>query len=135
LSIRSILSVPTPTRNAANSVPGYVNVPSSPRPSGSRAAAVTPPAPNPSWTPVTNGSGGTAFRRTFRTLGGDVVVYVEPGTARVQDTVPRDGYEVEIRRLSDEAVEVTFVKDRTISRVSFRWWSTAPYAEVAESVG
>ncbi|WP_203898157.1 hypothetical protein [Virgisporangium aliadipatigenens] len=110
-------------------------MPSSPRPSGTRPPGVTPPAPNPSWSPVSNGAGGTAFRRTFRTLGGDVAVWVEPGTARVQETVPKDGYQVEIRRLSDEAVEVTFVNDRTISRVSFRWWSTAPYAEVAESVG
>ena len=84
---------------------------------------------------MNNGAGGTAFRRTLRTTGGDVTVWVEPGTARVQDTAPRDGYEVEIRRLSDEAVEVAFVKGRTISRVSFRWWSSAPYAEVAESVG
>jgi hypothetical protein len=135
LSIHSILSAPTQTRNAYNSVPGYVNVPSSPRPSSSRTPGVTAPAPNPSWSPVSNGAGGTAYRRTIRTVGGDVAVWVEPGTARVQETVPRDGYEVEIRRLSDEAVEVTFVNDRTISRVSFRWWSTAPYAEVAESVG
>jgi hypothetical protein len=101
------------------------------KPAPTRPAS--PAAPGPSWTSVPNGRGGTAYRRSFRTNGGDMAVYVEPGVARVLETSPKAGYAVNIKRLGDDAVEVSFTRDRQLSRILVRWLD-APYAELTESV-
>jgi hypothetical protein len=121
----SVLSEPVQTRTAIDV--GRVNRGPAPRvvqPGGS---------PAPGWTSVPNGRGATAYRRVFRTNGGEVSAWCEPGEARVLSTTPKTGYTVNIKRSGPDWVEVTFSRERQASRVLLRWWD-APYAEVAESV-
>jgi hypothetical protein len=130
LGIRSVLSAAIPQRTVPRSVVTQKLItPTNPAPQRSPS----PPAAG-TWTPVANGRGGTVYRRTIHTVGGDVAVWCEPGVVRVLETVPKAGYAVNVTRLSEESVQVAFTKDRLLSRVLVRWWD-GPYAEVTESIG
>lgn len=142
LGVRAVLTAPQQTRSGSASLPTRAAPPpvapaATTARTGSRLPSVAPAAGAPAapgWTAVPNGRGGTAFRRTFRTTGGDVSVWCEPGSARVQEAVPKAGYTVDVTRLAVDAVQVSFVHERQASRLLVRWWD-APYAELTESVG
>src|SRR5262245_36605169 len=92
LGIRSVLVAAAPNRmsplSAAelrNVAPRTAAAPVEPQPSPSPATPSPSPSPSDSpkaspspsdtWQPVPDGKGGTGYRRTFRTSGGDVVVF------------------------------------------------------------
>jgi hypothetical protein len=91
------------------------------------------PTPAETWTPTADGKGGTAFKRTFQTVGGDVVVWSAKGDVQVQQIVPKTGYTVNVTRYGPDSVMISFFGNRKTSRVWSRWWA-GPFAEVTESV-
>jgi hypothetical protein len=136
VSVWSVLTVRDRARPASTDVAeraAPAGVAPMPRHTGKASQPGTRPAPGPSWTSVPNGRGDTAYRRTFRTNGGDVTGYVEPGIARILSTTPKAGFVVNIKRYGDDIVEVSFAKERQVSRVLIRWLD-GPYAELTESV-
>ena len=114
--------------------------PTSPTPEPDRNvadSAVTKPSPTPieTWRPVPDGKGGTAYRRTFRVGGGEVVVLCAKGDVKVESSKPKAGFSVTTNRQSPESVTVTFFGPRMASRVWAQWTQNAPYAEVTEVTG
>jgi hypothetical protein len=87
------------------------------------------------WAAVANGRGGTAYRRTFRTDGGEVAVWCEPGSVRILASTPKAGFRVNVTRTAEDSAQVSFTRDRTAYRVLVRWWNGAPYAELTQSAG
>jgi hypothetical protein len=140
LGIRSVLSAASPPRSVslAASDARWVAPPTAPgptpRPSGPAATPSARPSPTDSWTPVANGRGGTAYRHTFRLAGGEVAVWCEDRSVRVLAATPKPGFVVNVTRLGEDGVQVSFTQQRRASRVLVRWWD-GPYAEVTESVG
>jgi hypothetical protein len=125
LGLSTVLSAAAPQRTVPRSVANETLV--------TPTKATGRPLVNPSWTQTSNGHGGLVYRRTITTKGGDVAVWCEPDTVRILETVPKPGYAVNVTRISETVVEVSFTKDRLASRVLVRWWD-GPYAEVSESV-
>jgi hypothetical protein len=104
-----------------------------PRPSSEPPPAATSPLPSQTWTPAADQRGGTAYRRTIRTAGGDAVISCAKNSVQVVSLSPRDGYTVNVTRYASDSVQVSFLSDRKTSRVWGRWWD-GPYAEVSESL-
>jgi hypothetical protein len=121
---------PTPTPTVVAPPP---TIPPATPPANAPATKVAP-TPSDSWAPVPDGKGGTAYRRTFRTGGGDAVVLSGPGQVKIESSKPRAGFTVTIARQGDESVIVSFVGPRRSSRVWARW-NNGPYAEVTEVTG
>jgi hypothetical protein len=151
LGIRSVLVAAAPDRiaplsaadlreAAPKAAPTPAPVPSlSPSPTPPVSVAVGPtakptPTPSETWTPVPDGKGGTAYRRTFRTSGGDVVVLSARGDVKIESTKPKSGFTVNVARQSAESVVVSFFGTRKATRIWARWMN-GPYAEVAEVTG
>src|SRR5262249_17951919 len=103
----------------------------SPSPSDSPKAS---PSPSDTWQPVPDGKGGTGYRRTFRTSGGDVVVFAARGDVRIESSKPKPGFSVNVNRQAADSVMVSFFGPRKASRVWARWMN-GPYAEVTEVTG
>jgi hypothetical protein len=147
LGIRSVLAAAAPARitplsaaDLRDAAPKAAPTPSpTPSPSAPPSATVAPsdrptPTPTDSWVPVADGKGGTAFRRTFRTVGGDVVVVSSKGDVKIESSRPKLGYSVNLSRQTSESVIVSFFGPRRASRVWARW-NSGPYAEVTEVTG
>jgi hypothetical protein len=105
-----------------------------PSPTPPPPTSTKPPSGPDAWVPVADPSGGPAFRRTFRTAGGDVVVLSTPRGVKIETTRPKTGYTVTTARQSDASVIVSFIGQRRASRVWARW-NNGPYAEVTEVTG
>ncbi|HLL65215.1 MAG TPA: hypothetical protein VK453_05655 [Micromonosporaceae bacterium] len=108
-----------------------------PSPSVSAAPPTSKPAPTPTpeiWVASPDGKGGTAFKRTFRTSGGDVVILAARGDVKVLSNAPKAGFTVKMSRAAPDNVTVTFAAPRRVARVSARW-ANGPYAEVGEVTG
>jgi hypothetical protein len=141
--IRSVLVAAAPSRitplsaaDLRNAAPKVTSLPApSPSPSVTSAAppagATTPAKPPPSdaWVPV-----GSAFRRTFHTDGGDVVVLAADNNVKIESTKPKPGFQVTVQRQNAESVVVSFIGPRKSSRLWARW-NNGPYAEVTEVTG
>lgn len=151
LGIRSVLVAAAPSPlSAANlrlvaptsAEPSPADPPSEP-PSPSPSAAALPttsatppphsPTPAETWSPAPDGQGGTGYKRTFHTNGGDVSFWVARGVAQVLSTSPKPGYTVNVNRYDADSVMVSFFDNHKVSRVWARWWN-GPYAEISESV-
>jgi len=145
LGIRSVLVAAAPSRISPLSAADLRNaapVPSpapAPKPTPSPTPPPTPTRPPPTgpetWVAFSDGHGGTAYRRTFRTGGGDVVVVSAPHGVKIETTRPKTGFTVNTARQSDESVIVSFIGPRRASRVWARWNNNGPYAEVTEVTG
>ncbi len=140
LGIRSVLSAANPQRSvsltasdASWAAPPTTQGPP-PRSSGPAATPSVRPSATDTWTPVANGRGGTAYRRTFRMAGGEAAVWCEDRSVRVLAATPKPGFLVNVTRLGEDGVQVSFTQQRRASRLLVRWWD-GPYAEVTESVG
>src|SRR5690348_16021440 len=145
LGIRSVLVAAAPNRispisaadlRKAAPVPSPAPPPApSPSPTPSPPATTKPPTSGPdAWVPVPDPSGGTAFRRAFRTGGGDVVLLSARSGVKIESTRPKTGFTVTTARQSDQSVIVSFIGPRRASRVWARW-NNGPYAEVTEVTG
>ena len=151
LGIRSVLIAAAPNRMAPlsaaelrNAAPRSVPPVAPPPPSPSQSADAVPtespavkPSPTPveTWSPVPDASGATAaFRRTFHTTGGDVVVLASKGDVKIELSKPRQGFSVNVNRQAADSVMVSFYGPRKASRVWARW-ANGPYAEVTEVTG
>src|SRR5689334_2688239 len=145
LGIRSVLVAAAPNRisplsaadlRKAAPVPSPAPAPQ-PTPSPTRSPVTEKPVPSgpDAWVAFADGHGGTAYRRTFRTGGGDVVVVSEPHGVKIETARPKDGFTVSTARQSDESVIVSFIGPRRASRVWARWNNNGPYAEVTEVTG
>jgi hypothetical protein len=150
LGIRSVLVAAAPRRVSPLSAAQLRGIAPHPAPTPSAAAAPTPavtsvappvlttaaarPTPSDSWAPVADGKGGTAFKRTFRTGGGDVVVVIEKGDVKIPANTPKPGFVVSVNRQGPDSVLVSFIGPRRASRVWARW-AGGPYAEVTEVTG
>jgi hypothetical protein len=148
LGIRSVLVAAAPSRmsplsaaelrNAApRSLPPVVRETPSPEasPSPTESPSAKPsPTPSETWQAVPDGKGGTAYRRTFHTTGGDVVVFVSKGDVKIESSKPRQGFSVNVNRQAADSVMVSFYGPRKASRVWARW-AGGPYAEVTEVNG
>ncbi len=146
LGIRSVLVAAAPNRisplsaadlRKAAPVPSPAPAPTpTPSPTPPPAASPRPASSGPdAWVPFADGHGGTAYRRTFRTGGGDVVVVSAPHGVKIETTRPKDGFTVNTARQSDESIIVSFIGPRRASRVWARWNNNGPYAEVTEVTG
>jgi hypothetical protein len=146
LGIRSVLVAAAPSPlSAANlrlvaptSAEPSPSDPPTPTPSPSPTPVTTPtlvasPTPSSTWTPSPDGQGGTGYKRTFRTIGGDVSFWVARGVAQVLSSSPKPGYTVNVTRYDADSVLVSFFNNHKVSRVWARWWN-GPYAEITESV-
>jgi hypothetical protein len=152
LGIRSVLVAAVPSTNsplsaadlreaAPRAVPTLTP---SPAPAPPTASAVSPPPASANasarpvspdaWIPISDGKGGTAFRRTFRTAGGEAIVVSGKGDVKIESMKPKAGYSVNVSRQSSESVIVSFFGPRKASRVWARW-NDGPYAEVTEVAG
>jgi hypothetical protein len=147
LGIRSVLAAAAPTRNiplsaaqlrrvaplpssAAASAPS--SAPSVVASSGAGAGSPQPAASDPaSVSTWQTDSGG--FRRTFRTIGGEVAFFTAKDVAQVTSSTAKPGYTVNVTRYGVDSVMVSFFGSRKTSRVWVRWWN-GPYGEVTESV-
>jgi hypothetical protein len=154
LGIRSVLIAAAPSRmaplsaaelrNAAPKSPlpiveltptPSVSPTPSPSPSPSESPSAKPsPTPSETWQPVPDGKGGTAYRRTFHTQGGDVAVLASRGDVKIESSKPKPGYAVNVNRQAADSVMVSFYASRKASRVWARW-TNGPYAEVTEVNG
>ncbi|WP_203981369.1 hypothetical protein [Planosporangium flavigriseum] len=112
-----------PSSGPAASAPG------TPDPAASNPA-VTNPAASSAGTWQADGAG---FRRTFRTIGGDVGFFTAKDVVQVASSSPKPGYTVNVTRYGQDSVMVSFFGNRKTSRVWVRWWN-GPYGEVTESV-
>jgi hypothetical protein len=126
LGLRTVLSAAAPQRTVPRSVANETFI--------TPTKASARPSVGTTWTQAPNGHGGLVYRRTITTKGGDVAVWCEPDAVRILGTTPKPGYAVNVTRISETEVQVSFTKDRVASRVLVRWWD-GPYAEVSESVG
>jgi hypothetical protein len=151
LGIRSVLVAAAPSRSMplsaadlrraaptpAATTPSAPSTEASQSPSASPAASPsTSPSASPSadgWRRVRDGSGGTAYERTFQLRGGVVTLQVAAGEARVVAADPRPGYNISSQRIDAESVLVSFLSAKHTSRL-FGAWRDAPYAEITESV-
>src|SRR5262245_48046255 len=112
LGIRSVLVAAAPSRISPLSAADLrkaAPVPSpAPAPKPTLSPTPSPPAPSLSgpdaWVAFADGHGGTAYRRTFRTGGGDVVVVSAPHGVKIETTRPKVGFTVNTARQSDESV-------------------------------
>ena len=150
LGIRSVLSVATPGHVSPLSAADLREVaPTSPSPTPTPSAEILPtpaaivspaakPSPTPTpvetWAPFSDGRGGTAFRRTFKVVGGEVTIVSARGDVKIESSKPNPGFSVNVNRQSGESVMVTFFGPRKASRVWAKW-TNAPYAEVTEVTG
>jgi hypothetical protein len=139
LGIRSVLAAAAPTRTVPLSAVGLRKVAplaGSPQPIGPGQAAPSnassqsgaAPSPTETWT-----QDGETFKRTFRTVGGDVAFFTGKDQVQVASSSPKSGYTVNVTRYAGDSVMVSFFGNRQTSRVWVRWWN-GPYAEVTESV-
>jgi len=128
------LRLVAPTTAAATPSPTFSPSPS-PSPSPPPVTASPKPSPQPveTWTPSPDGQGGTGYKRTFHTSGGDVSFWTAKGVAQVLSQSPKPGYTVNVNRYDADSVMVSFFNNHKVSRVWARWWN-GPYAEVSESV-
>jgi hypothetical protein len=76
---------------------------------------------------------GDGFRRSFRTIGGEVGFFTAKDMVQVTSSTPKTGYTVNVTRYGPDSVMVSFFGSRKTSRVWVRWWN-GPYGEVTESV-
>jgi hypothetical protein len=145
LGIRSVLVAAAPSRLSPLSAADLRKAAPAPSPAPPPVPSPTlsPPTPttvrpvpttSETWAAVPDGKGGTAFRRTFRTAGGDAVVLSARGAVKIESTKPKAGFTVNTARQSDESVIVSFVGPRKATRVWARW-NNGPYAEVTEVTG
>jgi hypothetical protein len=149
LGIRSVLVAAAPSRTrplsaaelrlvaptSAAALPSPTPSPT-PSPSPSSSPSASPslrPSPSDTWAPSPDGQGGTGFKRTFHTTGGDATFWCAKGVAQVLSVIPKPGYAVNVTREGPESVLVSFTNNRKISRILARWWN-GPYAEISESV-
>jgi hypothetical protein len=134
LGIRSVLAAAAPTRTVPLSAVGLRKVapltgsPLAGGPAQSNAPAQPAPSQTESWT-----QDGETFKRTFRTVGGDVSFFTGKDQVQVASSLPKSGYTVNVTRYGPDSVMVSFFGNRQTSRVWVRWWN-GPYAEVTESV-
>jgi hypothetical protein len=151
LGIRSVISAAASRRvtplsaadlreAAPNDATASPTPPPGPTPEADRNvadSAATKPSPTPleTWRPVPDGKGGTAYRRTFRVAGGEVVLLCAKGDVKVESTKPKGGFSVTTNRQSPESVVISFFGPRMTSRVWAQWTQNAPYAEVTEVTG
>jgi hypothetical protein len=134
LGIRSALTAAAPQRRVPVSAADLrENASPSVQPPAARPSPATPVGVSKEWAAVANGRGGTAYRRTFRTDGGDVAVWCEPGMVRILATTPKPGFTVNVTRTAADSAQVSFTRDRAAFRVLVRWWNDAPYAELTQS--
>jgi hypothetical protein len=122
--------VPTLTPSPA---PGPTTASPAPPPAAPGGSSPGPVSPD-AWTPISDGKGGLAYRRIFRTAGGDAVVLSAKGNVKIESTAPKSGFTVNVSRQSTESVIVSFFGPRKASRVWARW-NDGPYAEVTEVAG
>ena len=145
LGIRSVLVAAAPNRISPISAADLRKAAPAPSPAPPPAPSPSPPPSPPAptkpaptgsdaWAPVPDPSGGTAFRRTFRTAGGDVVVLSTPHGVKIEAARPKTGFTVNTARQSDQSVIVSFIGPHRASRVWARW-NNGPYAEVTEVTG
>jgi hypothetical protein len=148
LGIRSVLVAAAPNRTTPLSAaelrlvapsPSAEPSPSpSPTPSPSPSPPTSPspshsPSPSEVWAPSPDGQGGTGYKRTFHTAGGDISFWVARGTVQVLSVNPKQGYTTNVTRYASDSVMVSLFGNRKTSRVLARW-TNGPYAEVTESV-
>ncbi|MBN1172160.1 MAG: hypothetical protein JXA67_08290 [Micromonosporaceae bacterium] len=130
-------------------------VPSSPAPSPSPSPSASPslstaPSPSPTttspkpsaqpsetWIAQSDGHGGTGYKRTFHTAGGDAVVWSSRGDARILEATPKAGWDCSVREDGQDAAMVTFFVPGQRSRTAYVsvGWLNGPVAEFGESVG
>jgi hypothetical protein len=138
LGIRSVLAAAAPTRTVPLSAVGLRKVapltgqPAPPGQSNAPANGSSQSGPSPSPTETWTQDGET-FKRTFRTVGGDVAFFTGKDQVQVASSSPKTGYTVNVTRYAGDSVMVSFFGNRQTSRVWVRWWN-GPYAEVTESV-
>ena len=138
LGIRSVLAAAAPTRTVPLSAVGLRKVtplPTSSQPPlagqsrGPRSSSELPgSAATETWI-----KDGETFKRTFRTVGGDVAFFTGKDQVQVSSSTPKTGYTVNVTRYAGDSVIVSFFGNRQTSRVWVRWWN-GPYAEITESV-
>jgi hypothetical protein len=148
LGIRSVLVAAAPSPLSAADLRLAAPTSAAAEPSPTPAPSPTPvPAPvvsatpkaSPSaqpvetWASAPDGHGGTGYKRTFHTNGGDVSFWTAKGETQVLSQNPKPGYTVNVNRYDAESVMVSFFNNHKVSRVWARWWN-GPYAEVSESV-
>jgi pyruvate/2-oxoglutarate dehydrogenase complex dihydrolipoamide acyltransferase (E2) component len=119
-AVRTTPAAPKPTPTPAPTTPAA-------QPSPSASPTGTP------WVPVPDGHGNTAYKRTFRLVGGDVTMLCGPLETRVLAVQPHRGYTVEQFREGPRTVRVSLVSSRHASRL-YTAWRDGPYAELTESV-
>ena len=142
LGVRSVLAAAAPTRTVPLSAvglrkvapltgsgqpaaPGQNNAPGN---ASSQSGPTPSPSPTETWT-----QDGETFKRTFRTVGGDVAFFTGKDQVQVASSLPKSGYTVNVTRYAGDSVMVSFFGNRQTSRVWVRWWN-GPYGEVTESV-
>jgi len=121
-------SAPPPTVVPTSSLSPHPTPTSTPTPGASAS-----PAPSDGWVAVSNGSGGTAYRRLFRVRGGDVTFWVDEREVRVVEARAALGFAPVHTRFDQRSLMVSFISAGHISRV-YATWRDGPYAEVTESV-
>jgi hypothetical protein len=130
------LVAPTSAAPEPSPTPSPTDLPSL-TPSAAPSASTSPSRPSPvpveTWAPSPDGKGGTGYKRTFHTIGGDVAFWTAKGVTQVLNSTPRPGYTVNVNRYDAESVMVSFFNNHKVSRVWARWWN-GPYAEISESV-
>ena len=147
LGIQSVLAAAAPSRTqplsaaelreaAPRQASPSPTLPPSPPPSPSPSPR---PSPTPSvtpagqWTALSDGRGGTGYRRTFRMRGGEVTVWCAHGDVRALTVKPAQGYTVNRDQMNSENLLVSLQSRRHTSRV-YVSWRDGPYAELTESV-
>jgi hypothetical protein len=129
-------SSPSPSPSSPSPPPSS---PSPPPPSSAPPASPKPTTPaTESWIPQSDGRGGTGYKRTFHTAGGDAVVWSARGDARVLENTPKNGWSASVHQDSQDSATVYFVvpgqRGRT-AYVSVGWLNGGPIAEFGEGVG
>lgn len=135
VALTSVVEAATPHRPMSLSVaelrrttpPAATTTP--PRPT---AVAPKPPPTSPHWTKVRDANGHLGYQRTFRLVGGDLVVFTNQYETHVVSSRPRAGYTAITTRVDQRTLLVSYVSAQQASRV-FVTWRQTPYAEVTET--
>ena len=125
-------SSPSPSPSPSPSSPSPSPPPSSPPPSPKPTISVTE-----SWIAQPDGKGGTGYRRTIHTAGGDAVVWSARGEAKVLENTPKPGWTASVHQETQDSATVSFsfTGQRTRNAYISVGWLNGPIAEFGESIG
>lgn len=140
LGLRSVLDVATPHRPMPLSAAELrQSVAPKPTPSSRPTAHPSPGAgtvgaqtTSSAWEEVPDGRGGTAFKRTFHLVGGDLTVLSDSHEAKVLSSRPKPGFVVFVSHFDFRTILVSLASTTHTSRL-FVSWRDGPYASITES--